>query len=87
METKLETLHGYTIGDTVYVKPKDANVLKGVVKYFQVVDKRLPIVECDNPNKKGEKVKIVCDLDRVSKTKTVTTYEWKLVAVKHTYKD
>jgi hypothetical protein len=84
MENK-KSYHGYKIGDTVYVKPHDSGVLKGVVKDFQSVGNNLPIVTCHHPYKKGEYFSNAFDLDRISKTKTVTTYEWKLVPVKRTF--
>ncbi len=83
---KIKSLHGYEIGQTVYVKPSDADVLKGVVVGFQEVGDHLPVVECDHPYKKGEKFSIAYSLDRISKTTTVTTFEWRLVPVEHEYK-
>lgn len=84
---KEESYHGYKIGDIVYVKPNDSGVLKGKVKSFQIVENHLPIVECKHPYKKGEMFSNAFDLDRISKTKTISTIEWKLVTVKHMYKD
>jgi hypothetical protein len=85
-KANIESYHGYKIGQIVYVKPNDSGVLKGKVTGFQRVDNHLPIVECDHPYKKGEKFSNAFDLDRISKTKTVSVIEWKLVTVKHTYK-
>lgn len=76
--------HGYKIGDIVWVKPNDANVLKGKVIGFQVVDDHLPIVEADNPYEKGKKFKNAFDLNRINPYKKGKTfYEWKLISVKH----
>jgi hypothetical protein len=77
--------NGYTIGDVVYIKPVDSNVLKGVVVDFQVGENKSPIVECKHPYKKNEKIKIVVSLDRISKTETIVIAEWKLVNTKYTY--
>lgn len=81
-----ESNHGYSIGDTVYVKPSDWSVLKGKVKGFQSTDRKLPIIECAHPYKKGEVFLRAFDLELISKNKTITVYEWKLVPVKHIYK-
>jgi len=82
---KLESFHGYTVGETVYVKPSDWNVLKCVITGFQIVDNRLPIVECDHPYKKGEKFKNAINLDRISRTPIIKLYEWGLVEKTYTY--
>jgi len=84
---KEESYHGYNIGDIVYVKPDDWKVLKGRVKGFQMVDNHLPIVECKHPYKKGEMFSRAFDLERISKKKTITIYEWKIVPTKYTYKE
>lgn len=86
-EAEDKTYHGYKIGQTVYVKPTDWSVLKGKITGFQCVDNHLPIVECDHPFKKGEKFKNAYDLNRISKTKTVTVAEWRLINVKYKYKE
>lgn len=77
--------HDYKIGDKVYVKPNDSKVLKGVVIGFQKVGKMLPIVECENPFKKGEKFRNAFDLEYMSKTPTIKVVEWRLVEVEHKY--
>jgi len=84
-EGENKTYHGYKIGQIVYVKPSDSSVLKGKVTGFQCVGEHLPIIECNHPYKKGEKFSNAFNLDRISKTKTVTIAEWKLVNVKYTY--
>lgn len=76
----------YKIGDTVYVKPDDWDVLKGKVKGFQKIGQHLPIVECKHPYKKGEMFSNAFDLACISKTPTITRHEWKLVPIKHIYK-
>ena len=86
MMKKIQSYHGYKIGDIVYVKPNDSGVLKGKVISFQKVDNHLPIVECKHLYKKGEKFSNAFDLDRISKTTTVKGIEWKLVETKHKYK-
>jgi hypothetical protein len=83
---KVTTQHGYTIGDTVYVKPDGSDVLKGTVVGFQFVDNKLPIIECNHPYKNGEKFKSAFYLDRISKTKTVTVTEWELVTKTYKFK-
>jgi len=80
-----ETLHGYTVGEEVYVKPLDYEILKAVIKGFQKVGKRLPIIECDHPYKKGEKFSNAMDLERISKTPVVKIYEWSMVEKTYTY--
>lgn len=82
----MNTKHGYTVGETIYVKPNDSGVLKGKVKGFQAIGENLPIVECKHPYKKGEMFSNAFDLDSISKTPTIIKKEWKLVDVKHTYK-
>lgn len=81
-----ETRHGYTVGETVYVKPDDWGVLKGKIKGFQKVGKYLPIVECKHPYKKGEMFSNAFDLDSISKTPTIKKHEWKIVPVTYKYK-
>ena len=83
---EVETLHGYTVGEEVYVKPSDCGVLKAVIKGFQKVGERLPIIECDHPYKKGEKFSNAMDLVRISKTPVVKIYEWSMVEKTYTYK-
>lgn len=80
-----ESYHGYKIGDNVYVKPTDCNVLKGKVIGFQGVALHFPIVECQHPFKEGKKITMPCSPDRISKSKTVKVLEWKLVTVNYTY--
>lgn len=86
-EAEKQTYHGYKIGQIVYVKPNDWGVLKGKVKGFQAIGEHLPIVECNHPYKKGEKFSNAFDLNRISKTKTVSVIEWKMVTVKYKYKE
>ena len=84
--TQVETRHGYKVGQVAYVVPNDYNeVLKGIVTGFQKVGDFLPIIECNHPFNKGEKFKNAYSLNRISKTKTVTVVEWKLVNVKYKY--
>ncbi|WP_396180281.1 hypothetical protein [Flavobacterium sp.] len=82
----MESNHGYTIGEEVYVKPTDWGVLKCKVVGFQVVGDKLPIVECKHPYKKGEKWKNAVDLDRISKTPVVKVLEWDIVEKTYEYK-
>ena len=56
-------LHGYKIGDTVWIKPVDAGDLKGKIKGFQMVDDYLPIVEFEYC---GKKISNAFTLQRIS---------------------
>ena len=77
--------HGYLIGESVYVKPNDTKVLKGTVVDFQKIDKKLPIIEFENPYKKGEIIRNAFDLNRISKTPILIIPEWRLVEIKYEY--
>ena len=79
--------HGYSIGETVYIKPNDAKVLKGIVVDFQRIGNNLPIVEFKHPYKKDETVRNAFDLGRISKTPILISPEWKLVNIKYEYNE
>ena len=59
--------------------------MKGEIVDFQAVGKFLPIIEFINPYNKKETKKNAFDLGVISKTKTITITEWKLVNTKYTY--
>lgn len=77
--------HGYSIGDTVYVKPADSNLLKGIVIDFQRLGNNLPIVEFNHPYKQGEICKNAFELTRISKKPTLIIPEWRFVNIEYKY--
>lgn len=79
--------HGYSTGETVYIKPNDAKVLKGTVVDFQRIGNNLPIVEFNHPYKKGEVTRNAFDLIKISKTPILIIPEWRLVDIKYEYNE
>ena len=79
---KLQTTHGFKIGEKVWIKPNDDIVLKGTVKGFQYVEPYLPIVE--SISSRGQAFSNAFALNRINHYREGKYfYEYRLVKVKH----